>query len=270
MMLSFNNDPKIKAEWVAKGHHHTKADMIKSGTYGEGAGDNFKGCTMGCYAERGALDKHQNVADCVDGSKRLNLCRDAIFEGLSRSNKNLGIAFHTQWIEAVPVGVDTAVFERIADKLILKATEWKAGKYGAPNNRFLLAVAALYRRRIGGDEPREEEWEYAARDALDARAALAALGARDVLAALAALDALDALDARDALAALGALDVRDARDALAARDARDALAALAARDALAALAARDALAALAARDALDVFYIPMRDEYLKLMSEIGE
>jgi hypothetical protein len=226
-MLSFNNDPKIKAEWVAKGHHHAEADMIIHGTYGEGDADKFKGCTMGCYADRDALDKHQNVADYVDGSKRLNFCRDAIFEGLSRLDKKLGIAFHMQWIEAVPVGVESAAFDRVADKLILKATEWKAKEQGASHNKFLIIVIALYRRRIAGNEPKKPEWESASRRA------------------------------RGALASRGALD---ALDALAARGARGA------RGALAALGALDALDAL---DEASYFYILLRDEYLKLMTEIN-
>jgi hypothetical protein len=209
-MLSFNNDPKIKAKWVAKGHAHAAADMVMAGTYGREVDGKFKGCTMGCYAEREAENKHQNVADKVDGSERLNLCRDAIFEGLSQIDPKLGIEFHTQWIEAVPVGVESAEFDRVADKLILKATKWKAEKYGAPDNKHLLAAAALYERRIAGDEPLKVEWKEAA------RATHAAWGARGAplyaLDALYALIALDALDARAAVAVRPPLIERAALD----------------------------------------------------------
>jgi hypothetical protein len=256
-MLSFNNDPKIKARWVAKGHAHKAADMIMAGTYGQGSRKSFKGCTMGCYARRGVLDKHSDVASKVDGSIRLNYCRDVIFEGLSRISKQLGIDFHLQWIESIPVGVETAVFDRIADKLILMAADWKADKYGSPYNRFLLLTSALYRRRIAGDEPSENEWNNVRRAALDARAALAALDARDALDALAARAARVALDARAARDALAALDARAALDALTARAARDALDAWDARD------------VLVAWDVWDAFYILLRDEYMKLMSEIS-
>lgn len=246
-MLSFNGEQKIKDEWVAKGHYHAKMDMIEFGTYGKGYGDNFKGCTIGCYAERGAADKHQNVANFVDGSKRLNLCRDAIFEGLSRFNKSLGIAFHTQWIEAIPIGVDTASFERVVDKLILKSAEWKAEQCGEPNNRFLLDAAALYRRRIGGDEPSELEWERSVRDVIDVRAARAARNISSVLVirdARQAHNMRSALYTSDVLDALAALDVLDARNSCGVRTVLD------------------------VRDAPEGFYISMRDEYLKLMFEM--
>jgi hypothetical protein len=228
-MLSFNNDPKIKAKWVAKGHAHAAADMVMAGTYGEEIDGKFKGCTMGCYADRGAKNKHQNVADKVDGSTRLNLCRDSIFEGLSQIDPKLGIEFHTQWIEAVPVGVESAEFDRVADKLILKATKWKAEKYGAPANEHLLVAAALFERRIAGDEPLKVEWEKAEKDVRV---------------------------------------TWDKGDSLEARAAVDALYALITLDALTVGATRDALAARGAMGAWDGYYISLRDEYLALMAEL--
>ena len=198
-MLSFNNDPKIKADWVAKGKAHQAADMITAQTYGEVINGQFKACTIGCYADRNASDKHKNVANQIDGSIRLAYCRDAIFEGLSRIDPKLGIEFHTQWIEAVPVGVETAEFDRVADKLILKATKWKAEKYSEPENRHLLIAIKLYERRIAGGEPPLDEWKNAALDA-----SLAVPWA--TWAAQVALSAQYALSAQDVLGALEELD----------------------------------------------------------------
>ena len=197
-MLSFNNDPKVKADWIAKGKAHQAADMIMARTYGQTINGKFKACTIGCYADRNVRDKHQNVADQIDGSIRLSHCRDAIFEGLSRIDPKLGIEFHTQWIEAIPVGVETSEFERVAEKLILKATKWKAEKFGVPDNKHLLIAIKLYERRIAGDDPPLDEWKNAALDA--------SWSTRAAQVAQVALDAQDALSTLDVRYALGRLD----------------------------------------------------------------
>jgi hypothetical protein len=173
--------------------------MIRQGTYGEYEGEKFVGgCTVGCYASHltGVDEKQRFIAATYALPLRLIGIADAVFEML---HADKAAAWHTEWVDLIPVGVPMAAMERACDRMILRATELKAELYGARRNKHLMTAAALYRRRIAGDEPAEAEWQNAARAARGAWDALAARGA------LEARGAWDALAARGALAALATL-----------------------------------------------------------------
>jgi hypothetical protein len=203
MTLSFHNDPALKAALVAEGEYHAAHNMIAHIGYGNDKipGDKFRGCSIGCYAHgRHNGDPHQWGADFYGHPKRIWLCADVIYEGLSRNGED--VDWHKRWGAAIPVGVELSKLELVVDKLILMAARKKSEWYGPPDNHHLLVAISLYERRISGDEPSFEEWEagaLAADAALSVRSATAAPFA--ALSALSALAADAALSVRSATAA---------------------------------------------------------------------
>ena len=105
-MLSFNNDPALKALHVAQAEHHFAADMLLAGTYGENDDGAFKGCSVGCFAhdiDPKANDYHATVANARFLPEWLIQLQDSIFEGLSAPDRKL---FHVELAKRIPVGVD--------------------------------------------------------------------------------------------------------------------------------------------------------------------
>lgn len=63
--LSFNNNPALKAIHVEQAERHAAQDMLVAGTYGEGEGAAFRGCSVGCFAhdiDPSSFDHHEVVA----------------------------------------------------------------------------------------------------------------------------------------------------------------------------------------------------------------
>lgn len=88
-MKTFNQE--LKDELVAEIIRHREADQIKQGTYGDGEGDNWKGCAVGCAIRSLNLKKGKNLKTSDHGvyetefgiPKILARLEDRIFEGLS-------------------------------------------------------------------------------------------------------------------------------------------------------------------------------------------
>src|SRR6478609_7998560 len=47
-LRAFNNDKKLKAGLLKEVHKHYEQDQIVAGTYGEGTGNAWRGCAVGC------------------------------------------------------------------------------------------------------------------------------------------------------------------------------------------------------------------------------
>jgi hypothetical protein len=175
-MLTFNNDPALKSALVAEGQRHLAADMLIKGTYGGGAGKNFKACSVGCYFH----GSHDEGLTKFQIPKRVTYFADALFEILPEPDNN---DWHVAWTEAIPVGVTETQINLVMDRLALFSLRQKSEWYGGEHNHHLKIMISLFDRVTQGDEPRAEEWN---RDAWDARAAWDARDAR------AAWDAWDA------------------------------------------------------------------------------
>lgn len=106
--LSFNNDPALKALHVEQAERHAALDMLAAGTYGEGEGAAFRGCSVGCFAHDIAPDSHDHH-EVVAAARGLPVwlirLQDAMFEGLPPADRAV---FHTELARAIPVGVDLA------------------------------------------------------------------------------------------------------------------------------------------------------------------
>lgn len=107
-MLAYHNDPAVKSFHVEQARRHLAMDMLIRGTYGEGNGDNFKGCSVGCMAHDispGANlgNLHRIVAKSAGWPEWLVYLSEAIFEGLPEGDRQ---HFHVSLREAIPVGVN--------------------------------------------------------------------------------------------------------------------------------------------------------------------
>jgi hypothetical protein len=184
---------------------HRAADEIVQGS----GWDNGKGCAIGC-----SLDEysHAEYVRVVGGDLRFAALVDNIHE-------TLPLALALDWPGRVAASV------RPGADLTLVPDRWFAWQMRdlAPIDEggHCATMAALYDRRLAGDEPAESEWSAAVRAAGAAR---------------------DARDARDARAAWSAGAARAAGAAGAVRAARAARAACTIRQADALIAILDATA----------------------------
>jgi hypothetical protein len=228
-MLAYHNDPAIKAKYLKRVRAHQKADRLVQGTGAEGAGENFRGCAVGCTLE---VYDHSRYPIELGIPQELARLEDRIFEGLP---VDAAMKWPAQFLSVITPGADlTMVWPRFSLWLL----ETELGKY--PTSE---PATALYRRWIAGNKPGVEEWRSAADAAYAADAAADA-----AYAARAAADAADAAAADDA-------DAYAAYAAYAAADAADAYAADAAADA----------AAYAARAARKAFWNRAAKQLLKLL-----
>lgn len=161
-MLTFNNDPALKVKLLAEGRHHLEADMLQKGTYGEGEGENFKDCSVGCYFK----GNHQQSLSDFQISPRVTYFADSMFERLPDPANKL---WHVEWVEAIPVGASEAQINLVMDRLQLFVLKQKAEWFGTEYNKHILIMAALFERAVNGDEPLAAEWNEAAWAAWAAR-----------------------------------------------------------------------------------------------------
>lgn len=95
-MLSYHNDPAVKAKYAARFQQHREADAVIQGQgYDEGRGC-FVGCTLQDY-------DHSRFPTELGWPQWLAHLADAIFEGLPKTEAP---QFGTDLLDAVPVGVD--------------------------------------------------------------------------------------------------------------------------------------------------------------------
>jgi hypothetical protein len=176
-MLSYHNDPAVKAWHVEQARYHYEMDMLRAGTYGISGNGYFKGCSVGCMAhdiDPKALDNwHEIVAKHAGWPKWLVRLNDSIFEGLPLGKREY---FHVDLREAIPVGVDLEIVRhklalRRIDRLI-ELQKSNRGEHGASIDAVISQVLAVLSRvrhwhesEIGGNVC---ELEAAARSAAEA------------------------------------------------------------------------------------------------------
>src|SRR6266446_7819372 len=95
-MLSYHNDPALKAKYIARFAAHREADQVIQGLGYE----NGRGCFVGCTLEQ---YDHELFPVELGWPEWLAYLADKIFEGLPKSEAP---QFGTDLLEAVPVGVD--------------------------------------------------------------------------------------------------------------------------------------------------------------------
>lgn len=108
-MLTYNNDPALKAERIARAHQHVAADRLRPGCY---INQDRQGCSVGCDAmDLGYTMFDSNPHDMVAmhwyTPVWLEHLRDAVFERMPDAAAMA--MWHVNIAEAIPVGVDLQV-----------------------------------------------------------------------------------------------------------------------------------------------------------------
>lgn len=98
-MLSFHNDPDIKAKYLARVMQHAAADEIIHGKYWEGG----KGCAVGCSIHSANHARYETELGIPIMLARLE---DRIFEGMSNGRSK---QFPVQFLSAIRVGADLSL-----------------------------------------------------------------------------------------------------------------------------------------------------------------
>ena len=95
-MLSFHNDPLVKAKYTARIKAHAKADEIIKGQYWQ----NGKGCAVGCVIHS---TNHKAFEIELGIPEWLAKLEDVIFEALPNGDAK---SFAVNFLDAIPVGVN--------------------------------------------------------------------------------------------------------------------------------------------------------------------
>lgn len=120
-MLAFHGDAKIKTMMIKELKWHQAQDAIVQGTYGQGEGNNFKGCAVACSINslNRKLGKDYSTSDHkkyeveIGIPETLAYLEDSIFEKLSVEKSK---EFPLEFIKAIPVGSDLSL---VAPKFIV-------------------------------------------------------------------------------------------------------------------------------------------------------
>jgi hypothetical protein len=147
-MLSFHNDPALKAQLLSNLHAHAKKDAFRQDEYWDA--DTSRGCAVGCSIIDfgGDPEEHTEYERLFGIPEALAQIEDGIFENLPLAEaKALPIAF----IEAIPVGVDLST---IVDRLVVAWIQ-------STNTRDCPKVKALcdmIECEIAGGSVTRDEW----------------------------------------------------------------------------------------------------------------
>jgi hypothetical protein len=170
-MIAYQGDEAFAARFRAEMQKHQDQDRVLRGTYGTDAG-KWRGCAVGCGlrsldAIDGKLRKqrqtdgdHARLAERLGIPLELVYLEDRIFESLPI---DLAKAWPVRFANTIPCGVDLSmVWPRLACWLLTDADYGVLRVAKREDVRASIgAVAALYHRRIAGDEPSKGEWREA-------------------------------------------------------------------------------------------------------------
>lgn len=183
-VLAWHGDPQLKAAAVELMREHRRLDDLVQGSYAEydsNADRGYRGCFHGCLTtealakqrnetvedlltmgDRHAIDWHDETERIFGIPREVGKLLDRLFESLPPSDCG---AFAVATVEAIPPGADlTRVIDHLAYDIL---TDSESGapamlQPGSEAAKLLADVAALFKRRIDGDEPARAEWEDAA------------------------------------------------------------------------------------------------------------
>ena len=207
-MLSYHNNPGIKAAILRQLSMHREADQLVKGQYWEGG----KGCAIGCTLHSGMHMEYETRFGIPVVLARLE---DRLFEGLPNKKSQ---EWPERFMGAIGVGRDlTMVWPRFA-LWLLTVELGPIGKKYPKSGAALAEVGALYREWCEGVKPDRERWIGARNNAdaaITAAVAAYAAAANGAIANGAIAAAAGAITAR-AIAAYAYADAYDAGAAAAA------------------------------------------------------
>jgi hypothetical protein len=154
-MLSYLNDPAVKAKYVARFEAHRKADEVIQGQGFKNGRGCFVGCTLDAY-------KHERFPIELGWPEWLARLADTIFEGIPANDAP---QFGTDLLEAVPVGVN---LDPVRARFLLTVQRRNLTRMESNKDKAALEVVAAIKTVIGlleKDEPADSAAESAARSA---------------------------------------------------------------------------------------------------------
>lgn len=131
-LLTFHDDEELKKDLMAELERHRELDAFVQGKYGEGQGDSFRGCAVGCAIDslnriRGesyGYGDHSAYKEGFGIPMWFALLEDGIFEGLPLKEAK---QFPLSLMGAIPVGVE------------LEPVKWGFGVYVMGRNATRVA-----------------------------------------------------------------------------------------------------------------------------------
>lgn len=115
-MLSYHNDPAVKAKYIDRVRAHRRADNLIRGT----GWDGHRGCAVGCTLES---YEHSRYPTELEVPEELAHIEDTLFENLP---KETAMDWPEQFLNAIPVGVDLVPAVRRIKVRILREVGWYA------------------------------------------------------------------------------------------------------------------------------------------------
>jgi len=166
-MLSYNDDPGFASRFRAEMREHSEQDHLMRTSYGEECSDGvWRGCAIGCAVrsldrlagdygrEIWDYDDHALVAERLGIPHQITHVVDRIFEYLPLP---LAMEWPCRFADSLPVGKDLKLlWPRLAVWLLTDPVHGVTRH--AMDAAEAQSIAALYERRIAGDEPTRSEW----------------------------------------------------------------------------------------------------------------
>ena len=153
-MLSFNNNPKIKEQYIGIARYHRDADNFRQG---HGYCRDGKVCALGCYhgtkTQKDCIDKNREIFGIPES---LSFLEEIIFE---KSSFSFAKEWPLRFIEAIPVGVDLSKIENQIKKFILEVV--LKSIYFQPVNKCIRDVILLLDIEISGNKVSDDMWSAA-------------------------------------------------------------------------------------------------------------
>jgi hypothetical protein len=151
-MLTYYNNPELKAAFVANAKRHKALDLLVGGRY---YADAASGCSVGCHARdlpcMTTDEPHAMVSAHYGIPEWLVHLEDVVFEGLEQK---AGTGWHVAFAETIPVGVDLS-------RTLHLLLAWLLSKEvlrGHADQPTVAAVRDLHLRVISGGTVTKDEW----------------------------------------------------------------------------------------------------------------
>ncbi len=153
-MIAFHGDEAIKTKYLDRIAEHRRLDNLVRGETGRAG----KGCSVWC-----TLNKYEHAAYETELGIPRAIARleDGLFESLP---VELAMEWPQRFLAAIRPGADLSmVLPRFFLWLLVDPTDGVLQFAKSDKSKIAIsAVAALYVRRIAGDEPKLNEWKTAA------------------------------------------------------------------------------------------------------------
>src|SRR6266516_1778864 len=106
-MKAYLDNQKLKTDFLTEITKHEKADQIIQGTYGEGEGDSWRGCAVGCsihslnrlQGKDFSTSSHKVYETELGIPEWLARLEDRIFEGLPKAD---AMEWPRRFAQAIP------------------------------------------------------------------------------------------------------------------------------------------------------------------------